>query len=155
MMRIYLCLLLAWATSAGVCAQPLGRLFFAPDERATLDASRGQKHVPKKSAATESVPEVPPAPQIITFDGLVNRSDGRSTAWLNNKPFDEREVRSSLPVNGRIRPDGTLTLQVPRTGASIDLKVGQRAELPSGRVAPGNPTSANVVARPRAEESAK
>lgn len=142
MMRVYVCLVLAWAVGTAVAAQPLGRLFFTPGERAAMDVSRGQKHVPKKSASVEAAPETPPTPQSITFDGLVHRSDGKSTAWLNNRALDEREVRSDLPVIGRIRPDGTVTLEVPRTGAKVDLKVGQRAELQSGRITTATPPQA-------------
>lgn len=142
MMRAFaFALLLAGTAGVACAAQPLGRLFFTPAERAALDITRIQKRVPEKPvlAAEQQVDAAPPPPQVITFDGVVRRSDGKSTLWLNNRPFDEREGLSGLAVTGRIRPDGGVTLQVPETGASINLRVGQRAELHTGRVVEGRP----------------
>src|SRR4029077_3427877 len=38
---------------------------------------------------------------------------------------------------GKIRPDGTVTLQSSQTGRQVDLRVGQRADLLSGRIEEG------------------
>lgn len=156
-------LLVVGMTSAASAAQPLGRLFFSPAERAALDIARTQKRVPEKTVTAEPAPDAPPPPQIITFNGLVRRSDGKSTLWLNNRPFDEKETLSGLAVTGRIRSDGGVTLQVPETGASINLRVGQRAELQTGRIAEGKPpkqeppqkTDAPAKSDGKAESAAK
>ena len=143
MMRICTFVVLTWTASTQVAAQPLGRLFFTPAERAALDASRGQKQVPRKLVSDKAL-EAPPTPQIITFDGLVRRSDGKSTVWLNHRALTERDMLADRRVVGHIRADGALTLQVPQTGASVDLKVGQRVELLPGRnIAPSTSTKAN------------
>lgn len=113
-------------------AQPLGRLFFTPAERAQLDVARAQKHVPPAAPAQQA--EAPSAPQVITYSGIVRRNDGKATLWLNNKPVDEKEGLSGLAVKGKVNPDGRVTLRVPETGTSIELKVGQSAELQTGRV---------------------
>ncbi|MCB1960021.1 MAG: hypothetical protein KDE68_05795 [Rhodocyclaceae bacterium] len=69
-------------TSVGAQAQaPLGRLFFTPQERADLD--RG------KTAATSDDTAPPP-----TLDGIVRRSDGRATVWINGQP-ERRQLDSA------------------------------------------------------------
>jgi hypothetical protein len=126
------------ATAAGA-AQPIGRLFFTPAERAQLDVARANKRVPEPPSSSK--PAEPPRPetQIITYNGIVRRSDGKSILWLNSRGVDEKEALSGLPVSGRVRPDGGVTLQVPNSGGTIDLKVGQRAELQTGRVSEARP----------------
>lgn len=37
-------------------------------------------------------------------------------------------------IVGRVRPDGGVSLQVPQSGRSVDLKVGQSIELLSGTI---------------------
>jgi hypothetical protein len=133
MSRLFLLVLGLSAAQAAWSAQPVGRFFFTPAERAALDAARVQKPTPQSAAAPQEPPR--PTSQTITYSGIVRRSDGRSTLWLNNKPVDERDALSGLAVTGRVRPDGAVTFQNPETGARIDLKVGQRAELQTGRVA--------------------
>jgi hypothetical protein len=133
----------AVCTSAASAAQPLGRLFFTPAERAQLDVARTQKQRAPQLAGNEpATPAMPPAPQIITYSGIVRRSDGTAVVWLNNRPVDAKDALPGLALKGRIRPDGAMTLQVPQTGASVELKVGQRAELQTGTVAETRPERA-------------
>jgi hypothetical protein len=136
-------------------AQPLGRLFFTPAERAQLDVARVQKHVPPAAPAQQA--DAPSAPQVITYSGIVRRSDGKATLWLNNKPVDEKEGLSGLAVKGKVNPDGRVTLRVPETGTSIELKVGQSAELQTGRVGelrrePAAPKDDSAKAEARGKE---
>jgi hypothetical protein len=123
--------------------QQIGRLFFTPAERAQLDLARIQKKAASATAAAEP-PAPEPAPQVVTYGGIVRRSDGKSTLWINNRAVDEKEALAGLSLKGRVRPDGAVSLQVPEKGGTIDLKVGQSVELQSGRVA---------EARKRAPES--
>jgi len=143
-MRGGLLLLAAAAfTNAATAAQPFGRLFFTPAERAQLDVARTQKQrVPQAGApgtAETAAPPAPPAPQIITYSGIVRRNDGSAVLWLNNRPVDAKDALSGLAVKGRVRPDGTVTMQSPQSGTNIELKVGQRAELQSGKVGEARP----------------
>jgi hypothetical protein len=133
MMRAAFFLLALSLAGPASAAQPIGRLFFTPTERAQLDIQRSQKRVPETAAA--QAPERRPTTEVITYSGIVRRSDGKSILWLNNKPADEKEALSGLSVTGRVRPDGAVVLQVPETGGSINLRVGQRAEMQTGRVA--------------------
>lgn len=120
---------------AAPAAETLGKFFFTPAERAQLDLARTQNRAPQLKSAEPA--EVAPAPQVLTYSGIVRRSDGKSVLWLNNRPVDEKEALSGLAVKGRVRSDGGVTVQVPQTGRSIDLKVGQSVELNSGTIAEG------------------
>ena len=126
---------LAAATGDALAAQPLGRLFFTPTERAQLDAARSQNQRVAKAAPEPT--EAPQTPQIVTYSGIVRRSDGKSILWLNNRAVEEKDALAGLALTGRVAPDGAVILQVPETGTSVNLKVGQRAELYSGKVAEG------------------
>lgn len=121
----------AAATPARAPAAPLGRFFFSPTERAQLDVARLQKKAP---SATPDAVEAPPAPQVVTYGGLVRRSDGRQMLWLNNRLVDEKEALAGFSIRGKVRPDGAVTLQ-SQSGASVDVKVGQSVELYTGKVA--------------------
>lgn len=115
--------------------QPLGRLFFTPDERAQLDVARTQKKPTQLASTEEAPPAAPPPPQIVTYGGIVRRSDGRAMLWINNQLVDEKDALSALNVKGRVRADGAVTIQVPQSTATIDVKVGQSVEVHSGKVA--------------------
>ncbi|HUP94181.1 MAG TPA: hypothetical protein VM164_04685 [Burkholderiales bacterium] len=153
-MRHALLLLAAAAfANAASAAQPFGRLFFTPAERAQLDVARTQKQRPPQVGTAETVetPPAPPAPQIITYSGIVRRNDGSAVLWLNNRPVDAKDALSGLAVKGRVRPDGTVTMQGPQSGTNIELKVGQRAELQSGKVGEARP--APPPAKPEAVQT--
>ncbi|MDB5924016.1 MAG: hypothetical protein JWN13_2952 [Betaproteobacteria bacterium] len=142
MMRSLLLMLFAMAlASAATATEPLGRFFFTPAERARLDQARIQKQRAPQAVIADAIAP-PPLPEVITYSGIVRRSDGRSILWLNNRPAEEKEALSGLPVNGRVGADGAVTLYVPQTGSTIQLKVGQRAELQTGTVAEARPAAA-------------
>ena len=75
--------LLGAAAATGAAAQELGRLFFTPDQRAALDARR-KARVPDKPAATPQV-ESP----VTRVNGVVQRSGGKSTVWVNGEAIPE------------------------------------------------------------------
>ena len=132
--------LLALFTGLTLCgvtpaAETVGRFFFTPTERAQLDLARAQNRTPQLKPTEPA--DTGPAPQVLTYSGIVRRSDGKSVLWLNNRPVDEKEALAGFAVKGRIHSDGGVTVQVPQTGRSIDLKVGQSVELNSGTVAEG------------------
>jgi hypothetical protein len=81
--------------------------------------------------------EAAPVPQTITYGGVVRRSDGKSTVWFNNQPVNDRESLGGAAIVGRVRADGSVTLQVPQTGRNVILKPGQSVELLSGAVEDG------------------
>jgi hypothetical protein len=72
---------------------------------------------------------------MVTFGGIVQRSDGRSMLWINDHLADEKEALAGLNLRGRVAPDGSVSLHVPGSDADIRIKVGQSVEVLTGRVA--------------------
>jgi len=135
----FACIALALAMPAAAADSSLGRLFFTPSQRALLDVARSQRtKVTVATEATEATVEVSePVPQTITYDGMVRRSDGRTTVWLNNRPVDDRKPADESMIIRRVRPDGAVTLEVPQASRRVDLKVGQSVEVLSGSIGEG------------------
>lgn len=83
----------------------LGRLFHTPAQRAQLEHARAHNITQPGTKRQGSTPAVAPAPRPLRFDGVVIRSDGTSTRWVNGKA----EVGiSSVPglKPGQIRAGG-------------------------------------------------
>jgi len=111
----------------------MGRLFFTPAQRASLDIARTRRA--RNTLSTEGTEETAaPVAQSVTYGGMVRRSDGRSTVWINGRPVNDGEPVGGISVVGRIRSDGSVSLQVPQSGRSVDLKPGQSVELLSGTI---------------------
>lgn len=118
-------------TQQSTATLPLGRMFFTPAERAALDESRRR---PVAVAAPESKP-LPPAPEYVTLDGVVRRSDGTTTVWLNNRLLEGKRTAEGLEVTApKHTPAGRVTVRVPQAGRSVDLRVGQQLEVTSGKI---------------------
>jgi hypothetical protein len=133
------CSLAAAATPVAAPAQGErpGRLFFTPAQRASLDVARSQRARAALATDEKTEQEAAPVPQTITYGGMVRRSDGKSTVWFNNQPVNDRESLGGAAIVGRVRADGSVTLQVPQTGRNVILKPGQSVELLSGAVEEG------------------
>lgn len=128
---VLFCALAVPAAPAGA-QENVGRLFFTPSQRASLDVARSQRA--RNTLATERAEEqAAPVAQTLTYGGMVRRSDGKSTVWINNRPVNDNEPAGSAVV-GRVRPDGSVSLQVPQSGRSVELKPGQSIELLSGAI---------------------
>jgi hypothetical protein len=144
-------------TPAAPEAPTLGRLFFTPEERARIDALRRRPPVtstpPVAAAQPEHAPQVEP-PKYLTLNGVVRRSDGATTVWLNDKPVRGRTTAEGIMVvpSARAGTPGDVTVRVPQTGQSVDLKVGQQLEVTSGRVQEGY-RAPRVAAAPQAVQT--
>lgn len=125
-MKALLAALLLLLPFVSHAAEPLGRLFFTPEQRAQLDTLRTRKVV-----AVQTKDE--PPPEIVTYSGIIRRSDGKTTVWVNNQALSEADLRDQPAIAGRISRDGKILLGAGKGG--MQLKVGQSAELLSGRVA--------------------
>ena len=89
-MKVFASALLIVAASgsqAQVQQEPLGRLFFTPEQRAVLE--RQKQHNQNSSALVDDG-----AP--LTLNGRVTRSSGRNTAWINGTALDERDAAQTL-----------------------------------------------------------
>lgn len=138
MTRIALaCVVMVIAAPAVAAELSLGRLFFTPSQRASLDVARSQRT--RVTVATEAtqVEIAQPVPQTITYGGMVRRSDGRTTVWLNDRAVDDRKAAGGSTMIRQVRPDGAVTLEVPQSSRRVDLKVGQSVEVLSGSIGEG------------------
>lgn len=135
-------------TGPSFAAEPLGRLFFTPAQRAQLDTARSQK----SRAMLPSDTEAAPLPETVTYSGMVRRNDGKSTVWLNNRAINDRQPTEGVPAVGRVRPDGRIVLDTPQSGLNVELKVGQSVEIVSGTIE--EPFARRATAPKPAPESA-
>jgi hypothetical protein len=126
-------LLLAASFPAPAAAQELGRLFFTPEQREALDRQR-ESRLPERQEAEEDPP--------LTVDGVVMRSDGRRTIWINGVARDGEDAPvAPLGVPGRIvvhTRDGSAEAGVGdtvdrSTGETLDLLGGGRIRLGTAR----------------------
>ena len=93
--RTALFLLVALCAGASLAADP-GRLFYTPAQRAQLEAARSRNVTQDRPADAGAVQR---------FDGMVIRSDGGNTSWVNGQPqFGADGVAGLKP--GQIRADG-------------------------------------------------
>ena len=105
--------------------EPLGRLFFTPEQRDALDARRKAR-----------VPDRPTAPVAASpttrFDGYVQRSGGRSTVFVDGAPLAEGS--SDAPSVDTGRKDGRVPISVGEGGARRALKPGEVLDRGTGEV---------------------
>ena len=109
-----------------------GRLFTTPKERERLDeirnaaASTTVNIKDTELNVNEATEKVEPKHEDIKVKGVVYRSDGKNTAWLNDTNSNEGDVASQyLKVDEHnINPDG-VKLVLPGNKKAVHLKVGE------------------------------
>jgi hypothetical protein len=122
----------AVALGGGARAQAphLGRLFTTEAERQRLDAQRmgtGATSAPPPPSAEPTAGAAPPPPAPLTVNGLVVRSGGRATVWIN---------QSAQPGEVRLGPDGRapdVTVPLPGGGSAV-VKPGQQVDPATGAI---------------------
>jgi hypothetical protein len=116
-------------------AQRLGRLFSTPDERALLDELRRERQiVDPDPQVVEVVPDTPSVEQV-TINGLVLRSSGPDSAWVNGRQVDGGgRTREGVRVDTSATRGGRVKIILPSGAATIDLKPGQKIDVDSGVV---------------------
>ena len=91
-MRTSLAMILL-AASTAVPAQQLGTLFHTPKEREALDRMRRGESPAQASVAAQPDPVV---------TGFVKRSDGKSTVFIDKRPYSARDARMQGVIEPRI-----------------------------------------------------
>jgi len=122
-------LVLAPGASTGA-EESLGRLFFTPERRQQLDRQREMNVLDKQQV---------PADPTLTIDGIVTRSSGKRTAWVNGSPQNEDDVASGLSVTPRRGDPGKVLVEAndspaarARVGETVNRTTGQASDLLSG-----------------------
>jgi len=107
-------LLLAIATGPAA-AQALGRLFFTEQQRQDLDRRR-QANIQEATTVVDS---------LVTVNGQVSRSSGKSTTWINGVP----QANARKPAD-----PARVTLPSAEGEPSISLKIGQTLDKVRGEI---------------------
>lgn len=130
---------LALAVLAGAPARAqgvsFGRLFTTPAERLQLDSQRdgGQPGLPGAAGLPAMPAPVAPAPAMaaapppapVELNGVVSRSSGRSTVWLNQVPQTD--------ASNQLRADQSVQLRLS-SGRQLIMKPGQSFDPADGSV---------------------
>jgi len=144
----------AGAKAQGAAYLP-GRLFLTPAERAQLDALRAAR--PQRAqvqtqpeAQTGGAPTIelppPPPPEPFTMNGLVVRSSGPSTAWIDGQPvLGPQQTDKGVRIDTHDVDGDGVPVTVLESGHAVTLKPGQ-TYLPEQDA---------VTERPRAAPDAK
>jgi hypothetical protein len=121
--RVVCVFLLAAAPAAA--EEEFGRLFFTPERREALDQQR-QSGVPEHA-------EVPGEAPVLRIDGVVTRSSGKRTVWINGLARDDEPDDGATVSSEPADPDRVLV----RTGSGPDIRagVGDRVNPDTGETA--------------------
>jgi hypothetical protein len=113
---------------AGALAQEssIGKLFFTPDRRAALD---GQRQFDVQQARVIEGDK-------LSVDGVVKRSSGKSTVWINGVAHHDRTVASEVQPRISDRNPGRVVLQAG-DGPPASLRVGQSINRTTGEQTDG------------------
>ena len=111
-------------------SEELGRLFFTPERRQLLDRQR-QFNIQER----KEIPEDP----TLTINGVVTRSSGKRTVWINGVAQGEKDIGSGVAVMPNRTDPGKVIVQpdgAPSTKASVGDTVyrntSETAELLQG-----------------------
>ncbi len=108
--------------------EPLGRLFYTARQRAALDANI--------RSASERAKKPIPIPPSVTLNGVVTRSDGEQTVWIDGRAYHRNEsgalqaiTRSGDPAVVEIKVPGVPNRRSVRVGQQLDPVTGETYEL--------------------------
>lgn len=108
-------------------AEPqLGRLFLTPEWRTALERQRQLNIQQARSLEGDTV----------RLDGVVVRSSGKSTVWINNQPQTESSRDAGVAAAPSQRQPGRVAVSAGGT-APIDLKVGTTLNQVTGEKSGG------------------
>ena len=120
---------LLWVSTFCPLAQAdgeLGRLFFTPERRQALDRQR-ELNIQE----TQVIPEDP----MLTINGIVTRSSGKQTTWINGVAQNENDA-SGITITTNRKTPGKVIVQPndrpPRkanVGDTINRNTGETSDL--------------------------
>lgn len=127
-------LLAATLAPAASAEDALGRLFFTPERRQALDRQRQLNIQDTKQQVNED--------PTLTIDGVVTRSSGKRTSWINGTPQNENETPGGMVIIPRGRDPGRVVIQASdspaanaRVGETVNRNTGEAHDmLNDGRI---------------------
>lgn len=144
-----LALIILMAGAGTAAGAEFGRMFFTPAQRAALDSFRNLNI--ESAAVVEDdrdkdlvAPPPPSGPERMSVNGMVRRSDGKNSVWINNRAVDAGQPGGVNVAPGK--NDNRVKLTAPQSGRSFELKVGQTVEILSGTIEEGY--ARRAVAKP-------
>jgi hypothetical protein len=115
-------LVTALPSAAQTAEDALGRLFFTPERRAVLDRQRQSNIQEARSLQGETM----------RLDGVVQRSSGKHTVWINGTPQTETDAaKSGIGVIVNPRDPGKAEL-LPGEDSGTRMKVGEAINRSTG-----------------------
>jgi hypothetical protein len=130
--------------AAPAAADELGRLFLTPERRAALERQR-QLNIREEEARAVEVGAT------LSVTGVVRRSSGRSTTWINDTPQDERTESGVRVEIDRANPGKTTV--VTGEEAPAELKVGETINRSTRETSSGVGEGRIVVKRGAADKA--
>ena len=110
------------AASATGASGELGRLFFTPERRRELDRQREFKTEEKPAPASDPT---------LTIDGVVTRSSGKRTVWINGTAHDDGQHADGTAIGTSRRNPGQVVVR-PANTRPIPAKVGDTVDRATG-----------------------
>lgn len=118
------------ALCPAVAAEELGRLFFTPERRQALDRQR-QFNIQEKQEI--------PVDLTFTINGVVTRSSGKRTVWLNGVAQNDNEKPSGVAIIPNGKAPGKVVVQPgdapagsARVGDTVNRNTGETSDLLDG-----------------------
>jgi len=113
-----------------VAEEALDRLFFTPERRQQLDRQRQLNVLDQQAIQSDPT---------LTIDGIVSRSSGRRTTWINGSPQDESDRSSGVRVRAQRGDPGKVVIgtdSLPatraRVGETVNSGTGETQDLLNG-----------------------
>ena len=102
----------------------LGRLFFTPERRQAMDRQRQLNPLGTTESAS---PETP----TLTINGVVTRSSGKRTVWINGVTQDEKDIGNGVAATPNRANPGKILVQ-PESGAAATAGIGDTLNRTTG-----------------------
>jgi hypothetical protein len=119
--------LLAGLLPSPAPAQELGPLFFTPEQRQELDRQRefglsGQNEISRDATTINPT---------LTIDGVVTRSSGKRTVWINGVAQDGQESDQGVTTITKRENPGAIIVQ-PGDGPATHANIGDTVNRNTG-----------------------
>lgn len=104
--------------------EALGRLFYTPEQRASLNS---------RVARTARPLERPVAlPRSVSLNGVLTRSDGERTVWIDGRAYHQGANPQDMRVITRREDPAGAEIRLSGVKRRLQMRVGQRVDPASG-----------------------